>query len=61
MFTQAKHGNSFNIAIHEYYCDEIKELEQIEKKYTPPMGSSCFCFEDKGVYLMSGKGKFVKV
>lgn len=61
MIKKVKIGSIFNIPTHEYYCDEIAELEDIEKKYKPPMGSNCFCFEDKAVYIMNGKGKFIKI
>ena len=61
MIKRVKKGSSFNIQIHEYYCDTIAEMETIEKEHRPPMGSSCFCFEDTGVYLVNGKGKFQKI
>ena len=61
MIKKVKEGSSFNIQIYEYYCDTIAEMDIIEKEDKPPMGSSCFCFEDTGVYLVNGKGKFQKI
>jgi hypothetical protein len=61
MIKKVKNGGIFNIPIHEYYCDTKDEMTVIEMVNKPPMGSSCFCFEDKSVYLVDGTGKFVKI
>ena len=48
MYQLIKEGTSSNVPVQEFVCDKEADVYELPNA---PLGSSCFCLENKVVYM----------